>query len=192
MLLSEMIQKPIFVNNKPRGMCLGVGISTKSGAVKYLLCSSEISKNTRRLTADFAVNVSAVLSIENEIRLSALRPVFPKNCAKIFPELPVYSADGGFLGKIVDLQLQDDFTATMIFTDKTAAYPVSALLACSDAVLLKKEQAYPIGQPVPAPFLLQKNDKKYSVVTRPVLRAAIAQGELIKLTLSLAPFSLIG
>ena len=39
MFLSQFIGKPVLVNGETRGVCLGVGLSLKSYAVKYLFCS---------------------------------------------------------------------------------------------------------------------------------------------------------
>lgn len=187
MFLSDITEKNVYAgkNDEARGVCRGVGISLKSRAIKYLLCScSPVPKSP---TTDFSVNVSAVLHIDGGIRLSKLRPVFPKNCARIFIGCPVYSYDGAFLGKITDLELEN-LTATRLFTDN-AVYPASAILACADAVILRKEQPFPLGQRIPAPILSSVCDKEETLITKSVLKSAIAKGGLIKLTLSLPPFS---
>lgn len=187
MFLSDITEKNIYAgkNDASRGVCRGVGISLKSRAVKYLLCSCSASQKIP--STDFSVNVSAVQDIDGGIRLSKLRPVFPKNCARIFIGYPVYSYDGSFLGKVTDLELEN-LTATRLFTDANVVYPVSAILACADAVILRKELPYPLGQRVPAPVLPLICDKNETLVTKSVLRSAIAKGGLIRLTLALPPF----
>lgn len=182
MLLTALINKPVVVGDNIRGVCLGVGVSLKTYAVKYLLCSS----SPNRATVDFCVNVSAVEKIDEAVFLRRLRPVFPKNCAQITRNLPVFSFDGAFFGKLTDLEIQN-FVATRIFTEKRA-FSIALVAACSDAVILRKEQPFPLGQRVPAPFLSGFDDKTQPLVTKTFLRAAIEKRSLIKLTLSLPPF----
>ena len=184
MLLSQLVQKPIVVDGNVRGVCLGVGISLKTYAVKYLLCSS----SPARSKTDFCVNLSAVTKIDEAVFLHRLRPVFPKNCAQITMRLPIFSFNGGALGFLQDLEMQN-FTVLRFFSENKA-FPISAVAACSDAVILRKEQPYPLGQRVPAPFLLYFKDVARPIVTKSVLSTAIRERALIKLTLSLPPFSL--
>ena len=184
MLLSAFIDKEIFIGKTPRGIIKGVGVSLKSYAIKYLLCASP---NAPR--AIFAVPVNAIEEIGENVRLSRLRPVFPKRCACIFLRLPVYSSEGAYLGSLQDLTIKN-FVATTLFTDKNVIFPISAVSGCTDAILLKKEQPYPLGQRIPTPFLSVVTEKTEGVVTKPVLRAAIKKNALIKLTLSLPPFSI--
>ena len=185
MYLSELENKPLYLLNNPRGICRGVGISLKNFSVKYLLCASP-SNQTKN--ADFCIPLQAVENIDERITLSRLRPVFPKTCARIFCGMPIFSQDGVFLGKLTDVKLSG-FIATKLFTDKNECYPINAILACSDAIILRKEAPFPLGQSVPAPILSQINGKSDGVVTKPVLRAAMQKGALVKLTLALPPFS---
>lgn len=187
MKLSELTGKHVFVGNNFKGVCLGVGISLKNCAVKYLLCCSAKAYISLHAHADFAVNVSAIEEVGAQIRLSRLRPVHPKNCAKIFGGLPVFSFEGAFLGKLHDLEIQD-FTATRLYTDRNKSFPALCIAACTDALLLRKEQPYPLGQRIPAPLVLPINEP---VVTKSVLRTASENGKLIRLTLSLPPFDYI-
>ena len=184
MFLSHLVNKEIYTGKTPRGVCLGVGISLKNQAVKYLLCA-----NAPNARAQFAVPVSAVERVAETIQLSRLRPVLPKNCVCLFPDIPIYAYDGTFLGNVVDLEMTE-FVATVLYTDGNEDFPASAIAACADAVLLKKEQPYPLGQRIPAPFLPLFTDKADGVVSKPLLRSAIRKNTLIKLTLSLPPFSL--
>ena len=185
MFLKDITNKPVFANGCLQGVCRGVGVSLKTFAVKYLLCASAATQSA----PDFAIGVSAIESVQEGISLTRLRAVYPKSCAKIFIGAPVYSFEGGYLGKVADLQIRD-FAATSLITDQGERFPVTALYACSDAVILKKEQPYPLGQRVPAPMLSVMECKKETVVTKPLLRAAIRQKALVNLTLSLPPFSM--
>ncbi len=186
MFLQELVNKEIFSGKNAKGICRGVGISLKSHAVKYLLCAST---PTATHGGDFSVSTSAVERIEEGVFLTKLRPLFPKNCARVFLGCPIYSFDGVFLGNLTDLEMKG-FAATQIFTDQATAYPVTAITACKDALILKREQPFPLGQRVPTPLLPLVTDKKDAVVTKPLLRTAIQNGALVKLTLSLPPFSL--
>ena len=184
MFLKELTNKEIYSAQTAKGFCRGVGISLKSHAVKYLLCASGKSA-----AADFSVSTGSIDSIGSEIILSKLRPLFPRNCARIFIGRPVYSYEGIYLGKVSDLEIQN-FVATRLFTDQNIAYPVSAITACTDAVILKREQPYPLGQRIPAPLLSTFSNKKSPLVTKQILREAIRRENLIKLTLSLPPFQI--
>lgn len=187
MYLSELENKTLLLRAAPRGVCRGVGISLKNFCVKYLLCASSTSPTN----IDFCLPLQAVESIDENIYLSRLRPAFPKNCARLFLGLPIFSQEGVYLGKLSDVQF-DGFTAAKLFSDRKENYPIHSLIACSDALILRKNAPFPIGQAVPAPILSQINSKKDGLVTKPLLRAAIEKGALLSLTLSLPPFSLDG
>ena len=183
MLLSSLVNKPIVVAENIRGICLGVGVSLKSYAVKYLLCAS----SPNRIQTDFCVNTSALDKIDEAVFLKQLRPVFPKNCAQITLGLPVFTSDGCLIGKLADVELQN-LVATRLFTEKRA-FSISSVAACSDAVILRKEQPFPLGQRVPAPLLSNFDDKFSPIVNKAFLRSAIEKKALITLTLSLPPFN---
>ncbi len=184
MLLKDITNREIVVGKSVKGYCRGVGISLKSHAVKYLLCASASTAS-----ADFAVSASSVAMVGEQIALSSLRPLLPKSCAKVFVGNPVYSFEGAYLGKITDLAMEG-FTATYLFTDQEETYPVSAVTASQDAILLKREQPFPLGQRIPAPLLVHFTEKKDGLITKPVLRSAIEQGRLVRLTLALPPFAI--
>lgn len=185
MLLTQFIRKPIFVNNTPRGLCLGGGLVLKSGAIKYLFCT----ENPASQNHDFAIGVSSVEAVQsNGVYLTRLRPVLPKNYLRLFLGTPVYSHEGAYKGDITDGEVVD-FKLVKLFTDQEFSFPLSAISAYSDAVILKKSLPYPIGQRIPAPAVPLLN-KFEPTVTRAVLKGAIENEALIRLTLSLAPFSL--
>lgn len=190
MFLSELVLKNVCVRETPRAVCLGVGISLKNYTVKYLLCNSTPAQSgslSQDCQADFCVNVSTLQSRSDvALTLSTLRPVFPKNCAKIFIGKPVYTQNGRHLGVIADMEIVNG-VATKLFTEKTA-YPITAICAVSDAVILRKEQPFPLGQRIPAHLVFDFSEKNEPLVTKSVLRKAIAKSSLIKLTLSLPPF----
>ena len=185
MKLSDLNEKSIYVNKTFRGVCRGVGLSLKSHAVKYLLCASSSTQNS----TDFSVGINSVNEIGETISLSRLRPAYPKGCAKIAIGLPVYSFEGGYLGEVIDLDIRD-FIATRLTTDRGESFPITSVFACCDAVILRKEQPYPLGQRIPAPILPLVTDKSEGVVTKPILRAALAKGALVRFTLALPPFQL--
>ncbi len=182
MQLKELVNKEIAVGKRVKGYCRGVAISLKTHAVKYLLCAA-----APNLTADFALSVSAVEEVGERIQLISLRPLLPKNSAKIFLGRPVYSAEGIYLGKIEDLTLQD-FVARYLFTDQNERYSVGAIVAAQDALLLRRAQPFPLGSRIPASLRSRFTGKKDGLITKPVLRAAIGEGELLRLTLALSPF----
>ncbi len=182
MKLSQLIGKSVYASAKRRGVCQGIGISLKNGEVKYLFCRATNGRN------DFFVNVSAIEELDEEIYLSRLRPLLPRSATTILPGLPIYSAEGTFLGNVADMPLHD-FTTFCIETDTGERIPLSAVAACTDAVLLRKKQPYPIGQRIPAPMVSEIFQKSERLVSRSNLRESIQKGALIKLTLSLAPFN---
>ena len=185
MYLNDLVGKTVLVNNKEKGICLGIGVSLSSHAIKYLFCASERATNRQ---ADFAVGISSVKEFGETITLSSLRPVYPRSCAKFFPNLPVYSVLGENLGNLLDVQFHHNHVE-YLFTDENERYPLSAVAACVDAVILKKQQPYPLGQRIPAHSVF-KNDGKSNLVTKPVLKNVLKGGKLIEFTLSLPPFRL--
>ena len=186
MLLSQLTNKHIYAGISPKGKCVGIGISLKNYTAKYLLCSSSAQKSTHE---DFCVAVSAIEEIDDAIYLTHLRPSFPKNCAKVYLDKPIYTENGHFIGRVQDVEIEN-FIALRLFTDATPPLSLSAVAAFSDAVILKKEQPYPIGQRIPAPTVAHFFDKQNPFITKSHLRSAIHQGNLIKVTLSLPPFDL--
>jgi hypothetical protein len=185
MKLSQLSEKNIYVNKTFKGVCRGVAISLKSHAVRYLLCASTSTQSV----SDFAIGIAAVADINESITLTRLRPACPKGCAKIAIGLPVYSFEGGYLGVVTDLDIRD-FVATKLYTDRGESFPILSVFACSDAVILRKKQPFPLGQRIPAPLLPVFTNKTDGIITKPVLRAATAKGALIRLTLALPPFQL--
>lgn len=186
MFLSDIVGKNIYVGKNLRGVCLGIGFSLTNRAVKYLLCSDTPTQKQR---TDFAVSVSAVENLGAMISLNKLRPVHPKRHAKIFLDRPVFSSDGNFLGNVEDLEFRD-WTAINLFTDQNECYPVLSISACSDAVILRNDFTYPIGQRVPLHKLSFYTEKPDPTVTKLLLKTAIQKRALIRLTLSLPPFRL--
>ncbi|MBQ8685652.1 MAG: hypothetical protein IJ514_05740 [Clostridia bacterium] len=181
--LQNIIGNPVYTKNVRRGVCVGVGISLKNFTVKYLLCSLDDSTSQ----TDFVVKASSVESVENDrVVLTSLRPVLPKGCAKLLLGMPVYSESGVFCGTLSNIQVES-LALTRLITEN-GAYIASAIAACADAVILRKKQPYPLGQRIPAHLVGDVSKNNASLVTKPVLRAAIQKNRLIKLTLSLAPF----
>ncbi len=173
MFLSQLSNKQIFLDKTPRGFCLGIGISPKSKTVKYLFCTTEEND-------DFVLPIDALFQIsDNGLHLSRLRPILPKPCAKLFPRLPIYAFDGKFSGYLMDVECINGI-AVQLLTDRGERYPFSAISVVSDAILLRKPQPYPIGQPT--------TFEHEGIVTRALLRKAIQEQSLIRLTLSLPPF----
>lgn len=196
MQLSELTEKNIHSGKAKRGVCTGIVISLKSRAVKHLLCATspqENPKNTSSFHAensDFAVGIQAVESVSNdEIHLSRLRMTMPKNQGKLFIGKPIYSDEGVFLGNLADVHLQN-FIVTEIKTDKNTYHSALTIAACSDALILRKEQPFPIGQRVHAPSIFPFLTENDVVTTRQILLKAAQNGSLIHLTLSLSPFAL--
>ena len=77
---------------------------------------------------------------------------------------------------------------TTLITDKNQRFSLGEIQACADAVLLRKKQIFPLGQPIPIPDKSRLGEQKS--VSKILLKNAIKKGELIKLTLSLSPFQI--
>lgn len=184
MLLTDYNNKPIFAGREERGIALGIGFSLKTQAVKCILCASSGQK-----IPTYAVGISAVKSITEYITLHRLRSILPTNCARLTVGMPIYAHDGGYLGQLIDAEIQNH-TLLRLFTDRGELLPATLIVACNDAIFLRKNQPFPLGQRVHGTVISQICDKTDGLVTRPLLRAAMAKGALIKLTLSLPPFSL--
>lgn len=186
MLLSDLVHKTVYSGITPKGKCVGIGISLKTYAAKYLLCAS-LSQNATH--TDFCVNASAIDEIDDGIYLTHLRPTFPKSCAKLFLAHPIYRENGEFIGNVMDANIENG-VVTHLITTQGEHIPTSYVTAICDAVLLKKQRPYPIGQRIPAHAVSHFSNKKEDFVNKTNLRDAIKKGSLIKLTLALPPFSL--
>ena len=185
MLLSDLIQKTIYAGITPKGKCVGIGISLKNYTMKYLLCtSSQTATHT-----DFCVNTSAIEEIDDGIYLTHLRPTFPKSCAKLFLGHPIYRENGIFIGNVCNVSIENGVVAYLLTTQNERISP-TCISAVSDAVILKKQHPYPIGQRIPAHAVCKFLDKNDDFVNKSNLLSAIKKGSLIKLTLSLPPFSI--
>ena len=170
-----IITKTIHFNDSPRGICRALGVSLKTGIIKYLFCKTDDG-------AEFAINATALSSVTPfSLLCSTLRPVIPKNAVKLFLGQPVYAPNGKFLGNLTAVK-QDGLRVLSLTTSQKTTFPLQCVGACDDAIILRKKLPYPLGQRVHTPTK--------QCVTRPLLRTAIAQNELIQFTLSLAPFHL--
>ena len=190
MFLTDFILKPLFVNENTRGITLAIGISLKNYTVKYLFCNSispQPHTENPLLQSDFAISFSAVKSVsKTHISLSSLRPVFPKSCAKLTLGQPVYLQTGEKVGTLQNVEIQNG-VAAKIFTESNS-YSIGNVCAVSDAILLRKNSIYPLGQRIPAPTIFDFLTEKDVLITKTILKKAIEKGALIKLTSSLSPF----
>ena len=185
MFLSSLLHKRILVGKQSRGVCLGIGFSLKTHTVKYLLCGSA----PHAKTADFAVGVHTVLSVDSDIVLSHLRAVHPNGCAKIFTGLPIYAHDGCNLGTLQDIEIVQG-KLVRLFANDGKSYPAAAIFALGDAVILRKSLPFPLGQSLPQ--AIRENFPESGIsVTKNLLRSAVKKGKLIELTLSLPPFNIL-
>ena len=184
MLLSEIVGKNVYSGKALRGLCRGVCLSLKSRAVKYLLCSREPAQNDY---TEFSVGVSCIGDVDDCVRLKRLRTAIPKNCVRFFTGRPVYSEEGMYLGVTADL-VMENFTAMKLITDTGKTYSAASIAALGDAVILKKGPVFPLGAKVNSD-IPAKPDKipAGTLITRGTLRAAIASGQLIRLTLDVLP-----
>ncbi len=188
MQLNTLVNKPLLMGNCRRGICIGFAVSLKTRTVKYLLCHSDAPSSKQK--TEYAVAVSSVVSIqENAIFLARFRSAYPKNCIRLFLDTPVYTHNGIYLGKLLHVTSENWLIQTLS-TDEKQSFALSAVFACNDAVILRKTSTYPLGQRIPAPAVSAFLDKKEQTVTKSVLKNAIENKTLIRLTLSLAPFSL--
>ena len=204
MYLTDLISKEIYVGKTLRGICRGVGFSPKSFSVKYFLCATAkegmgafciyggVEKNfafSKNKETDFAVNFSAVEKTDDEIYLSRLRPAFPKSCFKLFLGVPIFSVDGIFLCRLANAEIYGERITRLIGDDGTT-YSAMQIVACSDVLILRKEQPYPIGQRIPAPAVSHILDKREGIVSKTILKSVIQKNALIRFTLTLPPFDM--
>ena len=176
MLLSSLVGKRIFTNATQRGVCVGIGVSLKTYVVKYLLCSNETEYNRPR--CDFALPFSCIESVDEfSIHANKTRAVLPKTCAQFFLQKPVFSFDGRFLGKLTDVCLSlkenGNFIAASLQTDDNQTVLASSIYSVLDAIILRKNRAYPLGQRRPAHVLSLLGKEEQSIVTKSVLQRAI-------------------
>ena len=173
-------QKTVFVKRKKgeeffyekRGVCLGVYISKKSAQIKYLYCSLDDDKMVN-------LPVSAIDYIDElgGIYFKNLRSAYPNHCARLTPYLPVYSDEGKYMGRLDGLICEEMTVSKLVVSGKK--FPALAIEGLCDVVLLKP-LPYPLGE---------WSEEDGTGVSRRILKDKIKQGELIKFTLSLAPFS---
>lgn len=188
MLLTELIGKPVRKQNVTYGNVTGVCVSLKSRAIRYLLC---ISRDKPR--SEFAVGISAVAEIDDDITLTRLKPLLPQNSVKLTLNRPIYDDEGKYLGFIKDAELENGYLHA-VYANDDRRYAATRLFALDDAVLLKKAEPYPLGQRIPAPALFPlsaefSKTEKGGLITRSVLKNAIKNKALIRLTLNLPPFT---
>ena len=113
MLLSQIFLKTISTGDTARGSVVGVVFSLKTGAIKHLLCSTRTPFQNHLPRSDFAVNISSISAIADKISLARLRPIIPKTQTALFPNLPIYSQNGVFLGNLTDGKI-NNFILTQI------------------------------------------------------------------------------
>ena len=182
MLLSTFIGKQLSLHEKLKGVCVGLSLASKSKKIKGFLCKED------GLT--FLLPFTNVDYVTDKIRLKKFTPL-PAPKSEVFtPFLPVYDENGVLLGRAVDLIIQKQ-TAAYLLLDDGKRIPAPHILCVGDAVILKKAPAYPLSCPIPITSfpLLEKGFDKDCFVTKKALLSAAKKGNLIKFTLSLAPFS---
>ena len=181
MFLSSLINKRIIANHTPRGICVGVGISKKDGAVKYLCCSETHNEQAR-----FFVPFRSISAIDNEALITEkLRVVFPAKCLYLYLGLPVYTLQGVLLGTLENAQWENGMLSCLTVDGKTL--PFSIVYAVQNIILVQPTIRFPLGQRIPAPFL-EKNNRS-PIITKRFLKESVQSGTLIRLTLSLPPFN---
>ena len=176
----SFFQKDVYVKRKKkedyvyekRGICLGVYTVKKTGKIKYLFCSIDDDK-----TVVLPVNAIDFLA-NNGIYLKNLRSAVPNQCARLTPFLPVYSALGKYMGRLNGIESKN-LTVTKLLVGENK-YPALSVVAVSDALILEQLN-YPVGA---------WSKTEDGNVTKKLLKDKIRQGELIRFTLSLAPFQL--
>ena len=180
MLFSNLYSTPIQSKNPVLGFIRGIGFSSKNGKVKYLFCAKEPNATK----TDFTINALPFLqNLPTQKR--TIRPLLPKNCFQLYPNIPFYTLDGVQVGFLADAIIENGIL-TAILSDNGLRFSLQDILACADAIIVRKKQVYPLGQPVPTPILSLKNPN--ATVTKPLLKKAIKKGNLIRFTLSLSPF----
>ena len=188
MFLSQIIGKPIRKQNVTYGKATGVCVSLKSRALRYLTCLS-----TRNFSTEFSVSFASVLDTEDEIILSRLKPLLPQNCVKLTLNRPIYDDTGKYLGFLKDVEFENGYLITLYASDEKR-YAATRIIAVNDAIIVRKKQPYPLGQRIPAPAKLHfcgdlTQNEKSGLITRAVLKNAVQNHSLIRLTLALPPFS---
>lgn len=184
MFLSDFIGKSVYADGKYHGVCDGIFLSLKTCALRYLSCHSPAPVNT-----SFCVPYTQVDYVTDTVRLKKFTVGVPIGCGRFLLGSPVYDENGVFLGNASDM-LTDGKSAIAVLLDNGKRIPASVLSSFHDAVILRKVPPYPLSQPVPAPSFSYLDDKdKTPFVTKKTLRNAAKQGNLIKFTLSLSPFS---
>ena len=183
MFLHSLIGKRVVVNQTPRCVCLGVGVKKSNGNLSFLLCSKSQDD-----AGTFAIPFSSIVCVKEDcIIANKIRPVQSPRAYILFNHLPVYSTQGVRLGVLSNAEFSQN-RLYRLFIDGNPAH-FSRIHAIADAILLSPKPVFPIGQPVPAPFLLEYGTKN-SAVTKSVLKKAVQTQSLIRLTLSLPPFRL--
>lgn len=191
MLLSSITLKQISTPKNVCGVCKGIAFSLSSGVVKYILCDSQTNAKKEKTAVDFCLPFSSMERVDElSISIKKPRPVLPKPYARIFIGLPVFTELGHLKGVVTDLQCtlmeNGNFIATTLFVDGNPL-PIKSVTAINDAVILRKQKRYPLGQRIPVGQVYPK--AKQNFVTKSVLQTAIKNSSLIKFTLSLPPFN---
>ena len=182
MLLTSLIDKPIIVNNTPRGICKGIGISKKDGEIKYLICSETNNPQIR-----FIVPFSLVTFIKQDaVHLQKVRTVTATKFYFLHLNIPVYTLQGKHIGNVENASW---INGTLHFLSVNGNdVPYTSIIAISDAILVRGKAIFPLGQRIPVPHI-SKHRLRESTVTKSLLRKAVSEEFLIELTLSLAPFN---
>lgn len=190
MLLSQMLYKNIEIRSMPNAIAIAVGISPKNFTVKYVFFGDTSNRNFLKNSTEtkFALNFSALQTITPvSLQFSSLRPVLPKAYFTLSLQKPVYSQKGEFLGSLQDATIENGIL-TNISTEQKHYNPIE-IFSISDAIIIKKSAPFPLGQRIPAPNEYPFCTEKDTLVSKSILRRAIKNGKLIRLTLSLSPFS---
>lgn len=183
MLLSQILSKSIELRDKTCATAIAIGVSSKNFTIKYIFCG-----NIENTAPQFVLNYSALQTITPiSLRFAPTRPVIPKSCFILVLQKSVYSQKGEFIGFLENANIENG-VLTQLFIDKNV-YSPSEIFAVSDVIILKKSSPFPLGQRIPAPHEYPFCTEKDTLVNKRILRGALENGKIIKLTLSLSPFS---
>ena len=177
MKLSDYIGKKIYAGKVCRGVCVGARFSLKTYELKYLVVDGD------GRGGEFCVALKNARFCEGKLQFSAARAVDPKNTVRFYSGKEVFDENGGYLGATDDLEIENG-TVVRLVLQNGERISASRIAAFYDAVLVKPTPVFPLGE-----FLSEPVGKgeipQGTLVTRGVLRRAIACRSLVTLTRTL-------
>ena len=173
----QILGKNVYENGQIKGIVQSVCLAKKYPYVKQLNCKLLSGQ-------DVCISALKMQTDSKGVHFERLRASIPGDYTTLSKNTPIYDEKGTFLTTLSNVEIVNGLLISFV-GQNSIRYPYASVKAISDAIILGKKSAFPLGEPLPA---CHKTKNGSPFVCKSALQKALKKGELIKFTLSLEPF----